>query len=63
MQIVEVDKSKKYVDKDPDDDIFVQTAFSGNADYIVSQDKHLLSLEIDKILKPKQFLKKEFPDK
>lgn len=35
----------KAVEKDPDDDIFIECAVSGKADYIVSRDKHLLELE------------------
>jgi putative PIN family toxin of toxin-antitoxin system len=39
-------KSKiKVVKEDPDDDIILATAYDGNAEYIVSGDKHLLSLK------------------
>ena len=39
-------KSKiKVVKQDPDDDIILTTAYDGNAEYIVSGDKHLLSLK------------------
>jgi len=31
---------------DPDDDIFLECALAGNADYIVSGDRHLLALEV-----------------
>jgi uncharacterized protein len=33
------------VSSDPDDDIFLECALAGGADYIVSGDRHLLSLE------------------
>jgi len=35
----------KVVKEDPDDDIVLRTAYDGKAEYIVSGDKHLLSLE------------------
>lgn len=57
--IVDVDTTNKYVVDDPDDDIFVQTAISANADYIISQDKHLLKLKKIKdieIIHPGEFL-------
>ena len=48
------------VKNDPDDDKFIEAAVEGNAQYIVSQDKHLLNIkdynEI-KILHPDKFLK------
>ena len=34
----------KVVNDDPSDDIFLNTAYDGGADYIVSGDRHLLSL-------------------
>jgi len=34
----------KVVKEDPDDDIVLRTAYDGKAEYIVSGDKHLLSL-------------------
>jgi len=45
---------------DPDDNKFVEAAIEGNAQYIISQDKHLLSLrecQGIKIITPKEFLK------
>jgi putative PIN family toxin of toxin-antitoxin system len=33
------------VSEDPDDDIVLCTAFKGKADYLVTGDKHLLTLE------------------
>ena len=35
----------KVILQDPDDDVILNTAYTGNADYIVTGDKHLLSLE------------------
>ena len=47
------------VKDDPDDNKFIEAAITGNAEYIISQDKHLLRIkkykEI-KILSPEQFL-------
>ena len=34
----------KVVKDDPSDDLFLNTAYDGGADYIVSGDRHLLSL-------------------
>jgi putative PIN family toxin of toxin-antitoxin system len=42
--IVSVKSSLKIVPEDPDDDIVLNTALSGQADYIVSGDKHLHKL-------------------
>tara|TARA_Y100000310_G_scaffold329346_1_gene399005 strand:- start:106 stop:516 length:411 start_codon:yes stop_codon:yes gene_type:complete len=47
------------VKDDPDDNMFLEAAIEGNADYIVSQDKHLLKVSTYKnvkILTPKDFL-------
>ena len=43
-KIVEVKSKFRAVKEDPDDDVFVNTAYDGKANYIVSGDKHLLSL-------------------
>ena len=43
-KIVEVKSKFRAVKEDPDDDVFVNTAYDGKADYIVSGDNHLLSL-------------------
>jgi len=57
--IVEPKQQFKIVE-DPDDNKFLETAVEGKANYIISQDKHLLKLkqfkEI-KIITPKEFLK------
>lgn len=40
-----VKRAKRIVVEDPTDDIVLSTALEGNASYIVSGDKHLLSLK------------------
>jgi putative PIN family toxin of toxin-antitoxin system len=58
-KIVSVDSSFKVILEDPDDDIVLNTALSGKADYIVTGDKHLLSLrkfEKIEVLKVNQML-------
>lgn len=58
--LVEPLKMIKLVKDDPDDDKFVETALEGNADFIVTQDKHLLKLKDYqgiKIITPEEFLK------
>ena len=52
-------KQKFDVCKDPKDNMVLECAFEGKADYIVTQDKHLLQLcefKGIKIATPKQFL-------
>ena len=44
-RIVQVKSRFKAVKEDPDDDIIVQAAYDGKADYIVSGDRHLLALK------------------
>ncbi len=41
---VKIKSRFKVVKEDPDDDIILRTAYDSRADYIVSGDKHLLSL-------------------
>lgn len=43
--VVETKSKFKVVKKDPDDDIFINAAYDGRADYIVSDDPHLLNLK------------------
>jgi putative PIN family toxin of toxin-antitoxin system len=43
-KITKIKSQFKVVREDSDDDMVVRTAFDGKADYIVSGDKHLLSL-------------------
>jgi uncharacterized protein len=40
---VPVDYSLSVISEDPDDDMVLNTALSGKADYIVSGDKHMLT--------------------
>ena len=45
--------------EDPDDDKFIECAFTGKCDIIVSGDKHLLTLvgyQGIKILRPREFV-------
>ena len=44
-EIVEPKEKIDVVKDDPDDNIFIEVAVAGNADYIISQDKHLLRLK------------------
>jgi len=56
----------KVVDANPDDNKFIECAVFGNADYIISGDKHLLDLkeyEKIKILSPSQFCTEHFSPK
>ena len=43
-EVMKVKSRFRFVKEDPDDDIVVWTAYDGQADYIVSGDKHLLNL-------------------
>jgi len=59
--LVKPEISLRVVKDDPDDDKFLEVALEGDADYIVSQDKHLLKLKEFrgiKIVKPDEFLNK-----
>ncbi|MBI2663319.1 putative toxin-antitoxin system toxin component, PIN family [Candidatus Woesearchaeota archaeon] len=59
--IVEPKENIEVIKDDPKDNIFIETAVAGNADYIISQDKHLLRLKEFKnikILTPEEFIKK-----
>ena len=44
-EVVEIVSKFKLVKEDPKDDIVVQTAFDGRADFIVFGDSHLLALK------------------
>lgn len=44
-EVVRLRSRFKVVKDDPGDDVILRTAFDGEADYIVSGDKHLLSLK------------------
>lgn len=57
--VVEPKMKLDVVKKDPSDNIFLEAAVAGKADFIVSGDKHLLDIgeyKGIKILTPKQFL-------
>ncbi len=57
---VKLSRIIRAVKNDPDDDIIVSTAVKGDADYIISGDKHLLELKKFrgiKILNANDFLK------
>ena len=41
---IKLTSKRRVIKEDPDDDIFINTALDGNADYIVSGDPHLLGL-------------------
>lgn len=58
---VEPQERFKIIRDDPDDDKFLDCAVAGNAEFIVSQNKHLLKLKEFRgisIVKPDEFLKK-----
>ncbi len=44
-EIIEVRTHLPQITEDPDDNIIIETALDGEADYIVSGDKHLLMLK------------------
>ncbi len=59
-ELVDVNSSFGAVKDDPEDDVVVNTAYDGKADYIVSGDKHLLKLRKFKgirVVSPTRFLK------
>lgn len=56
-------KKLSIIEKDPEDNKFIECALESGADFIISGDKHLLELEKFqkiKILTPTDFLKKYF---
>jgi len=58
--IVDVVGKMKVVKDDPTDDKFIETALNGKADYIISQDRHLLNIKEFKNIKvvtPEEFLR------
>ncbi len=58
--IIEPKKKLHIIKEDPDDNKFLEVALEGQAQYIVSQDKHLLNLKEFsgiKIITPERFLK------
>jgi hypothetical protein len=58
--IIEPKEKLSVVKEDPDDDKFLECAVEGDAEYLVSNDKHLLKLKKYKkirVVKPEEFLK------
>ncbi|MBI5065804.1 putative toxin-antitoxin system toxin component, PIN family [Candidatus Woesearchaeota archaeon] len=58
--LVESSTRINVVKDDPEDDKFVETAVEGNAEFIITQDKHLLKVKYYqeiKIITPEEFLK------
>ena len=56
--IVEPKEKISIVKDDPKDNIFIETAVAGNADYIITQDNHLLKLKEFrrvKVITPEEF--------
>jgi putative PIN family toxin of toxin-antitoxin system len=57
-EIVEPEERIDAVKDDPDDNIFIEVAAASEADYIISQDKHLLKLKKfrkTRIITPEEF--------
>lgn len=57
--IVEIRGNINLIKEDPDDNMFIETALEGKADYIISQDNHLLNIKEYsgiKIINPEEFL-------
>lgn len=64
-QIVTLTNTLRVVDADPDDDMVVECAIVGNATYIVTGDKHLISISSYQnvtIVKAAEFLDLFFPN-
>lgn len=60
ITIVEPRESYNVIKEDPDDNKIIECAVAGNADYIVTQDNHLLKLKEFqgiKIVKPEELIK------
>ena len=58
-EFVETDRKLSVVAADPTDNVFIECAINGSADYIISGDRHLLDLTQYNgilIIKPKEFL-------
>jgi putative PIN family toxin of toxin-antitoxin system len=59
--VVPVQSTSKIIVEDPDDDVILDTAFCGKAEYVVSGDKHLLKIgryQNVQILSVNEFLEK-----
>ena len=60
FEIIDVRQGPQVIEKDPHDDKFISCASAAGAGYIISGDKHLLSLKSYqkiKILSPAEFIK------
>lgn len=58
-ELVEPKQKLNIVKEDPNDNMFLEAAEESNADYIITQDNHLLKLrsyKTAKILTPKEFI-------
>lgn len=58
-EVIEPKEKYEIIKDDPDDNKFIDCAVAGKADFIISQDKHLLTLKEFKgikIVTPKEFL-------
>lgn len=66
VAVVEPELKLRVVKEDPSDDRLIECAVSGSADYIISQDRHLLTIgEYSgiKILRAHTFLLQEYPER
>lgn len=62
---VEIHGVERIVEEDPEDDKVLATALAAPADFLVSEDRHLLDLDPYgnlRIMKPKEFLNREEQD-
>ncbi|MEW6573355.1 MAG: putative toxin-antitoxin system toxin component, PIN family [Bacillota bacterium] len=65
LTLVEPELKLQVVKEDPSDNRLIECAVSGRADYIISQDRHLLSIgqyKGIKILRAQAFLMQEYPE-
>ncbi|MCX5885278.1 MAG: putative toxin-antitoxin system toxin component, PIN family [Proteobacteria bacterium] len=61
-ELLETKSKISLITVDPTDNIFLECAIDGKADYIISGDRHLLNLHIYEgieIIKPKEYLARE----
>ena len=62
---VEVHNIQRLVTDDPEDDKVIATALTAEADYLISEDRHLLDLDFQtsvRIIKPKEYLNLKVKD-
>ena len=63
-ELIEINNNLKIINEDPDDDMVMECAILSEANYIITGDRHLLSLgnyEKIKIIKAVEFLSLIFP--